>query len=56
MDFYDFIMKEEDVNFYWFFDNLYEYVFIFKKVFWCVVKNYYNIMWINKEVILVDVE
>lgn len=55
-DSYDLIMKEEDANLHRFFDDLYEYVFIFKKAFRRAVKNYYNIMWINKEATLADAE
>lgn len=55
-DSYDLIMKEEDANLHRFFDDLYEYVFIFKKAFRRAVKNYYSIMWINKESALADAE
>lgn len=55
-DSYDLIMKEEDANLHRFFDDLYEFVFIFKKAFRRAVKNYYDIMWINKEATLADAE
>ena len=55
-DSYDLIMKEEDANLHRFFDDLYEYVFIFKKAFRRAVKNYFRIMWVNKESALADAE
>jgi hypothetical protein len=56
LDSYDLIMEEEDANLHRFFDDLYEFVFIFKKAFRRAVKNFYEIMWINKEATLADAE